>query len=231
MKAKVCCVLVCSLFLAGCSAETPVGSVDTRLSEVSHEEVSSDIPIESEDTAVSNVSYGSGSPEDLFDRFLNGEIDAEPLQSSPLVDGGGSININDLNMDPEEWTFESFSVGEQIDLDNDGENELILDGPYGGMYLDAIDGELYIFARALGNAGALSHTYYDDAMWIVISDTTHAGRLYYEFFKFEGGDDLVDRMSLLAENYYEDQEGVYTFNDESITEEEFNTLHDEIFGK
>ena len=98
-------------------------------------------------------------------------------------------------------------------------------------FVRAIDGELYIFARALGNAGALSHTYYDDAMWIVISDTTHAGRLYYEFFKFEGGDDLVDRMSLLAENYYEDQEGVYTFNDESITEEEFNTLHDEIFGK
>ena len=31
-----------------------------------------------------------------------------------------------------------------VDLDNDGENELILNGPYGGMYLDVIDGNLYI---------------------------------------------------------------------------------------
>ena len=31
------------------------------------------------------------------------------------------------------------------DLDNDGEEELILCGPYGGKYLDARDGEVYEF--------------------------------------------------------------------------------------
>ena len=207
MTAKLVSVLICLLLLAGCSAET------------------SDV---SEVTAVTEAGV-TESPEDLFDRFAAGEIDAEFLTSSPVVEGRGSVNFNDLDYDPDN-IYMSFRVGEQIDLDNDGENELIIDGPYGGMYLDAIDGNLYVFAQALGNGGSLSYTFYDDAMWIVISDTTHAGRASYVLYKFEGGDNLVDRLSLMAENYYEDQEGVYTFNDEPVTEEEYTRIHDEMFG-
>lgn len=174
--------------------------------------------------------YEPGTPEYVFEQFLNGEIDAEPLKSSPIVESEKSINFNDLKGDDEEWSFELFSAGEQIDLDNDGENELILNGPYGGMYLDVIDGNLYVFAAASGNAGALSYIYFDDAVWIVISDTTHSRGLYYSFYKFEGGDKVVDTMTLTAEKYYEDDAGDYHFNDEYITEEEYNKIHEEIFG-
>lgn len=38
---------------------------------------------------------------------------------------------------------EVYSVGDKTDLDNDGEDERILNGPYGGIYLDARDNRVY----------------------------------------------------------------------------------------
>lgn len=184
-----------------------------------------------EDASVEHENpYEPGTPEYIFEQFLNGEIDAEPLEYSPTVERKKSVNFNDLKGDDEEWSFELFSAGEQIDLDNDGENELILNGPYGGMYLDVIDGDLYIFAEGLGNAGTLSYVYYEDAVWIVISDTTHSGRLEYLFYKFDGGDSIADTMNLSAEVYSEDGDALYRFNYELITEEEYNKIHEDIFG-
>ena len=195
------------------------------------EDIADDIEVvdtekEEQDEFVS--AFEVGSPEYLFEQFLIGEIDAEILYSTD-TDEKTKINVSNLNMDPEEWSFDSFSVGEQLDLDNDGENELILDGPYGGMYLDAIDGNLYVFARALGNAGTLDYTYYDGAYWIVIKDTTHAGRLYYALYKYEGGDNLVDSMLLLGEFKSENDKN-FTFNEEQITEEEFYKKKEELFA-
>ena len=37
-------------------------------------------------------------------------------------------------------------------------------------------------------------------------------------------------MTLTAEKYYEDDAGHYHFNDKYITEEEYNKIHEEIFG-
>lgn len=54
-----------------------------------------------------------------------------------------SFYISDLVMD--EMDQFSYSVGERIDLNNDGELELILDGPYGGLYLDAREKSLIPF--------------------------------------------------------------------------------------
>lgn len=207
------------LILTGCNSGNTKPEVETL----------AETPVASEEIETESSSE-VGSAEQLFEQFVNGEIYAEILTSSPIVEGEGSINFNDLDSDPEN-IYMTFREGEQIDLDNDGENELIIDGPYGGMYLDVIDGKLYVFAAAMGNAGALSYTYYDDVMWIVISDSTHAGRDYHLFYKFEGGDNLVDSMSLMMENYYEDEDAIYTLNDESITEEEFLKLHEEIFGE
>ena len=172
----------------------------------------------------------------LFDRFLHGEIDAKvynPL--NPLESEGWdtfdykSINISDLNFEPEEWTYDAFYLGDMLDLDNDGEDEFILDGPYGGMYFDVLDGDLYVFAAATGNAGSLKYTYYEGDCWIVYHDTTHSGRLCYWLYKYEGADNLVDSMTLMGFMDSEDNTE-YTFNGESITEGEFVMIHNEIFG-
>ncbi|MBR6383461.1 MAG: hypothetical protein IKS56_05695 [Lachnospiraceae bacterium] len=220
-------ILACAI---GCQNQNPVMvPIDDYIDKNIEEDIAVDV--ETTDTEEEKNEFVSafevGSPEYLFEQFLMGEIDAEILY--PIEADEKAINVSQLNMNPEEWSFDSFSVGEQLDLDNDGENELILDGPYGGMYLDAIDGKLYVFAKALGNAGALDYTFYDGAYWIVIKDTTHGGRLYYLLYKYEGGDNLTDSMSLLG-NWYSEDEKEFTFNDEPISEEEFYKIKDEIFA-
>ena len=77
--------------------------------------------------------------DELLDAFLAGEIPAFYGDA-----GESSINFDQLPVDEEDWI--SYSVGERIDLDNDGENELILNGPYGGMYIDARGGKTYVLA-------------------------------------------------------------------------------------
>lgn len=223
--------LACTI---GCQKQNPVmvpieGSNDEVIAEditednIKNENVT-DSDTENQEETVSE--FEEGTPEYLFDKFLKGEIDAKPL---PSLDRKESVNIADLNVDPIEWSFDSYSVGEQLDLDNDGENELILDGPYGGMYLDAIDGNLYIFVEALGNAGALSYTFYENAYWIVISDTTHANRLDYTLYKYEGGEKIVDIMELYFEKTGEN-EGTFTFNGNPVSEEELLKIKNEIFS-
>ena len=169
------------------------------------------------------------SPEYLFEKFINGVIDAEILYPSE-TDVEKSISISDLNVNHPDWTFMEYSVGDRLDLDNDGENELIIDGPYGGMYLDAIDGKLYVFAQATGNAGGLDYTFYDNAYWIVYKDTTHAGRLFYQLYRYEGGDNLKESIILSGEKYSEDEPGNYSFNGQSITEEEFLKIKEAVFN-
>ena len=85
-----------------------------------------------------------GSADDLLDSFVNGLVSA--VDSADLT---STFYITDLNMDSEEW--DAYSIGEKVDLDNDGENELIMNGPYGGIYLDARDNRVYKFAAGDGN--------------------------------------------------------------------------------
>ena len=83
--------------------------------------------------------------EELLDLFVNGSINAISSEDST-----SAFYITDLDMDSDEW--DSYSIGERVDLDNDGENELIICGPYGGIYLDARDNKVYEFAVGKGNA-------------------------------------------------------------------------------
>ena len=159
--------------------------------------------------------------------FQRGEINATILYPQE-TDKEIKINFSDLNANHEDWDFMEYSVGDKLDLDNDGEDELIIDGPYGGMYLDVIDGRLYVFAQATGTAGMLDYTYYKDAYWIVYKDTTHSGRLYYSLNKYEGGDNLTENMTLLGEKNSEEDPGKYTLNGKNISEEELKKICEEI---
>ncbi len=168
-------------------------------------------------------------PEELLDAFLAGEIPAFYDDS-----GEASINFGQLPIDEEDWN--SYSVGERIDLDNDGENELILDGPYGGMYIDARDGKIYVLAAGEGMAGVLSYTEYDNAVWIVHSDTTHMGRRIYRLTRYDGDGNIADEFQLGAE-YWDspddkyDENSDFTYRDAKISMEEYETLLSEIFNR
>ena len=81
--------------------------------------------------------------EELLDAFLAGEIPAYYDYKEETT-----IMYDQLPHDEEDW--ECYSVGERIDLDNDGEVEQIVNGPYGGKYFDARDGKVYVLAEGEG---------------------------------------------------------------------------------
>lgn len=165
--------------------------------------------------------------EALLDAFLDNAVPAY------YDDGERVLMFEQLPMYEEDWA--AYSVGERIDLDNDGEREQIMEGPYGGLYLDARDQKVYVFAEGEGTAGVLSYTEYEDAVWIVHRDTTHMGRQMYWLTRYNGEGEIEDEFQLSAE-YWDSQNGQYdeksdfTFRDKKISMEEYEALKTEIIG-
>ena len=163
--------------------------------------------------------------DELLDSFINGLADAVGSE-----DSASAFSVSDLNMDSEGW--DAYSIGEKADLDNDGENELIINGPYGGIYLDARDGKVYEFAAGEGTALILSYTYYNGAVWIMYSNRSSAGFEFYHMEKFEGADNLTAEMNFGEEfdlNNVED--GIkYTLNGAEISCDEYTELCSKVFA-
>ena len=194
------------------------------------EEQTEEIPSENSSTEIPSTKADENedsemTADELLDLFVNGSINAvDPIDST------STFYITDLNMDSEEW--DAYSVGEKIDLDNDGENELILNGPYGGIYLDARDGQVYGFAAGEGYGFTLSYTYFRGAIWILYSNRMHQGYESYHMELFEGADNLVEEMNFNEELIDEDNvEGPekYYLNGTEITYDEYLELSSEIF--
>ncbi len=163
--------------------------------------------------------------DELLDSFINGLADA--VDSEDLT---STFSVSDLNMDSEEW--DAYSIGEKVDLDNDGENELIINGPYGGIYLDARDDKVYEFAAGEGTVLILSYTYYNGAVWIMYSNRSSAGFEFYHMEKFEGADNLVAEMNFGEEFDPNNAEaGIkYTLNGTEISYDEYTELCSKIFA-
>ena len=146
-------------------------------------------------------------------------------------DSTSALYITDLDMDSGEW--DSYSIGERVDLDNDGENELIICGPYGGIYLDARNNKVYEFAVGEGDALVLSYVVYNGSTWIMYSSRMHTGYEAYHMEKFEGADNLVAEMNFHEELVDEDNvegEEKYTLNGTEISYDEYFELCSRIFA-
>lgn len=178
------------------------------------------------ETTVQDSENKSQRAEELLDEFLAGNIMASYVNSDREP-----FYITDLPMNEED--FFSYSVGGNMDLDNDGELELILDGAYGGIYLDARDNTVYVLAEGLGTAEILSYTTFDEQTWIVHSDTIHSGRYLYSFTRYDGSGAVQDTF-LLTQEFWETPDmpdgpdTVYTYRDEKITREEFMALREKM---
>ena len=162
--------------------------------------------------------------EELLDWFINGSISAISSEDSTFY-------ITDLDMDSGEW--DSYSIGERVDLDNDGENELIICGPYGGIYLDARNNKVYEFAAGEGDGLVLSYVVYNDSTWIMYSNRMHTGYEAYHMEKFEGADNLVEEMNFDEELVDEDNVEVsekYTLDGTEISYDEYFELCSKIFA-
>ena len=162
--------------------------------------------------------------EELLDLFINGSISA-------ISSGDSAFYITDLDMDSGEW--DSYSIGERVDLDNDGENELIICGPYGGIYLDVRNNKVYEFAVGEGDSLVLSYVFYNGSTWIMYSNRMYAGYEAYHMEKFEGADNLVSEINFHEELVDEDNvEGKekYTLNGTEISYDEYFQLCSKIFA-
>ena len=166
--------------------------------------------------------------EELLDAFLAGEIPAyyDYVEETTIM-------YDQLPHDENDW--ECYSVGERIDLDNDGEVEQIVNGPYGGKYFDARDGKVYVLAEGEGTGALLSYANYDNATWIVHSDTTHGGRQLFWLTQYNGEGKIVDAFRLGAA-YWDspddkyDENSEFTYRYEEISMSEYEELRKEIFG-
>ena len=238
-KKSIILILFATLLLSGCGnqttgefkpSETEYLAEITTLQTESLSTQSTEGSIETMQETMS-VDLLQLTTEELLDLFVNGEImayydeeagqDREPFYISDLP-----MNVTD------DWF--SYSVGGRVDLDNDGEDELILEGPYGGKYFDARDGQIFVLAEGDGTAATMSYTTFDGQTWIVHSDVTHGGRDTYDFSLYDGEGQIADYFRLMKE-YWETPETpdgpgtVYTYRGEQISKDEYDELMEKYF--
>ncbi len=220
-------ILVCGFLTALCIVACGKATIDEFAPSQQESDIQTSESAESDakENEIENVD-SEATAEELLDLFINGSINA--VDSADLTT---TFYITDLTMDSEEWN--SYSIGEKIDLDNDGENELIICGPYGGIYLDARDNKVYIFAAGEGNALTLSYVYYNGAIWIMYSNRMSAGYECYHMERFEGADNLIGELDFSEELVDENnsESGMkYTLNGIEISYDEYIELGSKIFA-
>ena len=187
---------------------------------------------EAEDVASDVVNSGSATQEEadqLFEEAINGDLVVQARYED------GSINnyyITDLPNDPDDYY--SYEVGERIDLDNDGVTELVINGPDGGIYLDARTDGVYQLAQGEGTTGVLCYTDYEGKRYICHVDNSHGGREYFMMDQYDGSGQIVESLSLTAE-YWDSVEfdadiAQCRFNDQEISVDEYLKLRKELFG-
>lgn len=228
------CVLFVACSFAACGQGNGEETVGADIPSASQEDNGqAEGPLETEDGNVGDEKEPHGqadgntgaerTAEELLDLFINGSVSA--------ADAAETFYITDLNMDSEEG--DSYSIGERADLDNDGEEELILCGPYGGIYLDARDGKVYEFAAGEGDFLVLSYVVYHGDTWILYSNRAQAGYESYHMEKFEGADHLVAEMDFSEELVDEDSaegEETYVLNGKELSYEEYYDFSSKIFA-
>ena len=124
----------------------------------------------------------------MFEAELTAKSESEKLLDAFLADEIPAVDDKEesafwasdrLGADESGYDYFVYSVGERMDLDNDGEDEQIINGPYGGIYLDARNGKVYVLAQGEGTAGQLFFTYYEDAVWIVHCDIACISGIFF----------------------------------------------------
>ena len=208
MNKKKITILACTLFmvmsLGACGkAKEDEFTVTQQESESVDSEINNDENTESEDSQINNDENTESKDYSIADFHI----------------GSGEKN--------------SYSIGEKMDLDNDGENELIIRGTYGGVYFDARDNKVYAFARGDGDANILSYTYYNGEIWILYSNSVNEGAESYHMEKYEGADKLVAKMNFsekFADANNPKAGKKYVLNGKEISSDEYAAFASKIFA-
>lgn len=163
--------------------------------------------------------------EELLELFIKGEIPAHYMEIGNGTERVYSEPFYITDMYPGNPYVETA----RVDLDGDKQEELIVKGYYGGTYFDAGNGMVYSIAGGGGTAQILSYAYYNDAVWLVMSDTTHGGRVCYWFSRVDYTGAVVEEFTLHkffweTPSEPDGPDTVYEYNDEEITKEEYDSI-------
>lgn len=205
------------------TAEVVESSSTEATNEVAENETSAEASTSSseEETTIADADSTT-----LFDQFMAGEIDAIYYD----YDGNEqTISAEDMSFNGEEWDATKF-FGYK-DVDNDGEEELLLRGPYGFDLFDIQDGKLVLFARGEGAGATCLLASYEDKIWVVYAHA-YADEEYYNFDLYNGSETIEKSFGINAET---DESGntTYKYNNmngetNTITAEEFEEISSSI---
>lgn len=162
----------------------------------------------------------NASPESCFEDFLNNKM--------PAYRGDGTeIWEKDIVFDEDDWNC--YKIGEQFDVDNDGEKEQLIDGPKGGFFLDCRNNQLYVWPDVSNPMGDMTYRQIEGEYWIIYKDALSSGREYFRILKYMGSDKVEDigiKKLEVSENEYE-----YYINSELSTEEAFLDIKKKYIGE
>lgn len=176
----------------------------------------------------SAASDSSDAASKVLDEAIAGNIPVHVKEESGKE---STYYITDLPHDKTD-ALSYYEAGERIDLDNDGEKELVIEGPYGGIYVDARGQEVYELARGDGTALQLYHADYNGKTYICHVDNSHGGREIFKMDQFNGKGEIVESTELVAEFWdtgYFDESADCHFGKEKISTDRYLELRKEIF--
>ena len=183
---------------------------------------------EATNAATSAASDSSDAASKVLDEAIAGKIPVHVKEESGKE---STYYITDLPNDKTD-ALGYYEVGERIDLDNDGEKELVIEGPYGGIYVDARGQEVYELARGDGTALQLYHADYNGKTYICHVDNSQGGREIFKMDQFNGKGEIVESTELVAEFWdtgYFDESADCRFGKEKISTDRYLELRKEIF--
>ncbi len=188
-------------------------------------------------TAYDNLSKKSSKTNILSD-FVEGKIDA--IDSITSVDTkNGTFSYSNTNYATYRSKYGASNTDtdyDYIDFDNDGVNELIVNGDsYERLFFDTCGDDVYLLFSSGGTADQANITTLDSSNVIVRSDTGHQGRQTYVVSTYDSCGCLVDWYGLSAE-YYDNQNDRYdanstfTYRDNKISMKDYMKLASALNG-
>ncbi len=228
-------IVIALLLILGCVGYLMLSNEQkkTIVSNESIEKIKDSDDEKSVETNKPDVKEESTPPEEdstktLFDKFLSGEIDATAINE--FEDTEYTLNVSELDIDGGEW--DSSSIYGYLDVDNDGEDELVITNAYGASLFDAKDGKVTMFASGGGTGNTLLLAYYEDAYWVVYA---YAGADCdaFSMYKYKGADSIEETFYFGCETDENGNERYYKKGNESekdieISQEEYKKIADSI---
>ena len=184
------------------------------------------------ESAYENIGRVSDTRKALED-FVSGKADAvEYVESRCEVPEEGFAGRSFAAINEEMTAGETWWEGlEYLDFDNDGEDELIMQGYAGArLYLDVVGDTVYKVLKTSSTTDVSYAAEVEGKRVVARTDLTHGGRQYYWVMTYDGCDCLTDwfKLSVVYEGADYGVGDSFEYRDHAISMEEFETIRDSI---